>query len=227
MLRLAVRHDPDVRGDPGVVEELGREGDDGLQPVVFDDPPADLALPRAGVPGEERGPVEDDGDAAASLRTTLWVFHLRDHVLQEEQCSVRRAGRAGREPPVRVAGLVLDVALLLLPRHPEGWIRQHEVEPRPPELILRKRRPEPDVARVLARHQEVRLGDGVRLVVDLLPEHEHVHVRLGLLDVLLRNRQHPPGSEMRSQMGQRPRLSRFEVRRMGVTLAMGHERYLV
>ena len=46
-LRLAVGHDPEVGGDAGVVEELVGQGDDGLQPVVLDDPAADLGLARA------------------------------------------------------------------------------------------------------------------------------------------------------------------------------------
>ena len=52
--RLAVGHDPEVGGDPGVVEELVGQGDDGFEPVVLDDPAADLGLARASSAGEER-----------------------------------------------------------------------------------------------------------------------------------------------------------------------------
>ena len=41
--RLAVGQDPEVRGDAGVVEELVGQGDDALQPVVLQDPPADAS----------------------------------------------------------------------------------------------------------------------------------------------------------------------------------------
>jgi hypothetical protein len=41
---LAVGDDPDVGADAGVVEHLLRQGDDGLQPVVLDDPLTDVAL---------------------------------------------------------------------------------------------------------------------------------------------------------------------------------------
>ena len=63
--RLAVAEQPDVGGDAGVVEDVERQGDDRLQPVVFDDPAADVALALAGVAGEEGAAVVDLGDAAA------------------------------------------------------------------------------------------------------------------------------------------------------------------
>ena len=68
VLGLTVRHDPDVGVDAGVVEELVGQRDDGFEPVVLDDPAADLALARAGAAREERRAVEDDGDARAALR---------------------------------------------------------------------------------------------------------------------------------------------------------------
>ena len=65
VLGLAVGQHPDVGGDAGVVEHVERQGDDGLQPVVLDDPAADVALALAGVAGEERRAVVHLGDAAA------------------------------------------------------------------------------------------------------------------------------------------------------------------
>ena len=44
---------PDVGVDAGVVEELIGQGDDGVEPVVLDDPAADVALAATGVTGEE------------------------------------------------------------------------------------------------------------------------------------------------------------------------------
>src|SRR6266540_2211789 len=43
---LAIREDPEVGRDAGVVKELVRQSDDRLQPVVLDDPAPDLRLPR-------------------------------------------------------------------------------------------------------------------------------------------------------------------------------------
>ena len=57
VLRLAVGEHPDVGGDAGVVEHVERQRDDGLEPVVLDDPAADVALALAGVAGEEREPL--------------------------------------------------------------------------------------------------------------------------------------------------------------------------
>ena len=68
---LRLREHPDVGGDAGVVEHVERQGDDGLQPVVLDDPAADVALALAGVAGEERRAVVHLGDAAAELRAVL------------------------------------------------------------------------------------------------------------------------------------------------------------
>ena len=49
---LPVRDDPDVGPDAGVVEHLLGQGDDGFEPVVLDDPLADVAFAGAGAAGE-------------------------------------------------------------------------------------------------------------------------------------------------------------------------------
>ena len=94
-LLLAVREDPDVGRDAGVVEELVGQGDHGLEPVVLDDPAADVALALAGVAGEERAAVVHLGDAAAERRSPL---HLREHVGEEQHLAVARAGDVRRLP---------------------------------------------------------------------------------------------------------------------------------
>ncbi len=86
---LAVGEHPDVGGDAGVVEHVERQGDDRLQPVVLDDPAADVALALAGVAGEQRRAVVHLGDAAAERRVLL---HLADHVDQEEELAVAGTG---------------------------------------------------------------------------------------------------------------------------------------
>ena len=71
---LPVGQDPEVRGDAGVVEELVRQRDDALQPVVLQDPAPDLRLARPGRPGEQRRAVEDDRQPAALVldRAPSW-----------------------------------------------------------------------------------------------------------------------------------------------------------
>src|SRR5205823_14186322 len=69
--RLVVREHPYVGADAGVVEELVRQRDDGLQPVVLDDPPANLALARARVAGEQRRAVEDRSEEHTSELQSL------------------------------------------------------------------------------------------------------------------------------------------------------------
>jgi hypothetical protein len=44
VLRLAVGKHPYVGGDAGAVEEIERQGDDGFEPIVLDNPAADVAL---------------------------------------------------------------------------------------------------------------------------------------------------------------------------------------
>jgi hypothetical protein len=92
---LPVAQDPDVGGDAGVVEELLGEGDEGLEPVVLQDPAADLALAAAGVAGEQGRAVHDDGDPGAALLRRL---HVVEHVLEEEELPVADPGRARLEP---------------------------------------------------------------------------------------------------------------------------------
>ena len=86
---LAVGQHPDIGGDAGVVEHVERQGDDGFQPVVLDDPAPHVALALAGVASEQRRAVVNLGDAAAERRV---VLHLREHVRQEQHLPVARPG---------------------------------------------------------------------------------------------------------------------------------------
>ena len=54
MLGLAIGDYPNVGRNPSVVEHVERQRNNRLQPVVLDDPAADVALALAGVAGEER-----------------------------------------------------------------------------------------------------------------------------------------------------------------------------
>ena len=67
MFLFAIGEHPDIGGNASVVEQLLRQGDDGLQPVILDDPAADFAFPAASIAGEERRAVEDYSDAAAAV----------------------------------------------------------------------------------------------------------------------------------------------------------------
>ncbi len=85
MRGLAVGEHPDVGGDAGVVEHVERQGDDGLQPVVLDDPTADVALALPGVAGEERTAIVHLGDAAAERGILL---HLGELVREEKHLAI-------------------------------------------------------------------------------------------------------------------------------------------
>jgi len=53
-LGLAVGDQPQISVNTSVVEQLVRQRDDRVEPVVFDDPTADIAFAGAGVTGEKR-----------------------------------------------------------------------------------------------------------------------------------------------------------------------------
>ena len=133
VLGLAVGEHPDVGGDAGVVEHVERQRDDGFEPVVLDEPAADVALALAGIAGEQRRAVVDLGDAAAERRV---VVHLRRHVGEEEHLPVAGAGDEGEllavvhDLEARVAHAVLAAHRfeVLLPALAVGRIGEHEVE---------------------------------------------------------------------------------------------------
>src|SRR5262249_38703086 len=83
---LAVGNNPDVGANASVVEHLLRQGDDGFEPVVLNDPLADVALAGAGATGEEWRATEDNSQTRAVLVLVgQHGLELADHVLQEEQ----------------------------------------------------------------------------------------------------------------------------------------------
>ncbi len=179
VLWLAIGEHPDVGGDAGVVEEIERQGDDGLQPVVLDDPAADVALALPGIAGEEGRAIVHLGDAAAQRGV---VLHLAEHVGQEEHLAI--AG-AGEEREIRLVGVLDDEARVsdvlfsahalevAFPAFPVGWVGEHEVELAGAEGVVGKRAvlgAADDVIGgiAIAFEQEVGLADGVGLGVDFL-----------------------------------------------------------
>jgi hypothetical protein len=103
---------------------------------------------------------------------------------------------------------VLDVLLLLLPFHAEGWISQHVVEgaPFPPglavEAVLREGVAEDDVVGVFALDEHVGLADRPGLVVPVLAEEMRIGVGVEVADVALR-------CDSGSWAGRRPSLADY------------------
>jgi len=178
---LPVRQHPYVGGDAGVVEDVERQGDDGLQPVVLDDPSPDVALTLPGVSGEQGTSVVDLGDPASERRVPL---HLGELVRQEEHLAVAAAGDEGvlrvvavldQEPGIAHVLLAAHAREVRLPALAVGRVGEHEVELAGREGVVRERgmlRPADDVVggRALTLEQQVSLADGVGLGVDLLAE---------------------------------------------------------
>ena len=230
--RLAVAEHPDIGRDAGVVEHVERQGDDGLQPVVLDDPAADVALALSGVAGEERTAVVHLGDAAAQPRVPL---HLAQHVGQKHHLAVAGAGdeRVVRvavvlheEAQVREARLAPHALQISLPALAVGRIGEHEVELAGGEGVVGQGGPEPHVVRLdaFALEDQVGLADGVGLRVDLLA----VEVDRDLLAALagelrqrlLSDREHPAGAAgaVVDQVG--PRLATWSATGMKISRAM-------
>ena len=96
---LFVPQQPDVGEDAGVVEKLVGQHDDGVEPVVLQNPAADFALARAAVAIGERRAVEDDGDAAAALlrRASSWPAWFAGRAARRRSRAASRPG-SGSSP---------------------------------------------------------------------------------------------------------------------------------
>ena len=175
--RFAVRHEPDVGEDAGVVEELIGQRHDGVQPVVFDDPAANVGPSRSRFARKEWGAVEDDGDFGAGLVLVplLVGMHLGNHMLQKEKRSVIDGREPCAEPARKAHGLVLPVG-----QHPSGPSIRHRKVDWPsgsgsclrfeavPGLAVAESVAEDDVGGVFVLDQHVRATDGPGLVVVFL-----------------------------------------------------------
>ena len=193
LLFLPVRQNPDVGGNAGVVEKLVGQGDNRLQPVVLDDPLADVGFAAPGVARKQRRAVEDDAQTGSAF---IDGPHLRNHVLEKEQ----RAVVDPRESCAEASGIAEllrfapDEFLLLLPFDAKRRIREHVVEAILPEAVVHERAAELDVVHVLALDEHVGTAGGIRLVVQILPiEHRH-GVAVEGADVFLGNGEHAAGS---------------------------------
>ena len=91
------------------------------------------------------------------------------------------ARRAGMETPVRVVGFVLDEVFFLFPAHTKRRVAQHIAEPLAFEFVLRETVALANILGILAHDQHIRFGDGVGLLVEFLPVHDHFHIRVDFI----------------------------------------------
>ena len=70
--------EPNIGEDAGVVEKLVRQGDDGVEPVVLDDPASDIGRAGTGIAAEQGRAIEDDGDlgSLAALSGGGFIFEI-------------------------------------------------------------------------------------------------------------------------------------------------------
>ena len=164
--RLAIGEEPDIGLDAGIVEEVGRQSDDRLDPVMLQHPAPDLALAAAGTACKERRAIHDNADARAGLVIT----HLGNHVLQEEKLAVGDARRASTKAAImaHLLGLSLDRLAIFLPVDAIGRIADHVVEFAAPVGVIGEGVAEGDLVRIMAGHQHVGTADREGFGVDFL-----------------------------------------------------------
>jgi hypothetical protein len=160
----------------GIVEDVERQSDDRLQPVVLDDPAADITLARSGFAREQGRSVMDVGDPRAERR----ILHLGQLVDQEQQLAVRDTRQQAQPIVITGQAIVLDNEARIvrgglaahlgevdLPGCPERRVGHHEVELKrvPAVRIGGQGRAEGDIAGLLALalEQQVGLANGVGL----------------------------------------------------------------
>ena len=166
-----------------VVEQVGRQGDDRLQPVVLQNPAADLRFARASAAVEQRRAGQHDTNTATAQ---LKRFALGQQVHQEQQRTIAHARQTGTEASGEALLAVLSLHLLLhvLPLHAERRVGQAVVELLMGQVIVRQSIAELDVAGVVALDQLVRYGDGIGLRVQLLGVRHQAGIGVPLVDLL-------------------------------------------
>src|SRR5699024_2644664 len=99
---LAVGNQPDIGEDAGVVEELIGQRDDGIEPVVLDNPAANIRWTGTSITRKQRRTVKDNGDFGANgILIPFFVgVHLGDHVLQKQQGAIVDGGQTGSEKQI-------------------------------------------------------------------------------------------------------------------------------
>ena len=132
--RLAVGQHPDIGRDAGVVEHVERQGDDGFQPVVLDDPAPDIAFALPASPVNSDEPL---CTSAMRLPSGVSCFIFESMFARNSICpSLDRVTRLYSGSPACSitkrgslhAALAAHALLIALPALAVRRIRQHEIE---------------------------------------------------------------------------------------------------
>jgi hypothetical protein len=190
---LAVAQNPEVGLDAGVVEELLGQADDGVEPVVLQNPAADFALAAAGLAGEQGRAVEHDADVARRVGV-----HVGQHVQEEEELAVGDARQSCAEATViATLRLFLDFSAVNLPFRAVGRIGELEIEAARGVGVLRERGAEGDVVGVAPggiEQEHFGAADGPRLRIQFLTEEGKLGGGIARLDLLAGDGQHAAGA---------------------------------
>ena len=197
---LPVGHEPDVGVDTGIVEKLVRQSDDGVQPVIFDDPAPDVGRAGPGIPAKERRTVEDDGDLGTLAPILRRGMALGEHLLQKQQRTVvdRRQARAETPREAEFTVLPLDNGLLVLPLDAEGRIGEHVMEALVGMAVLglavTERVAPDDVVGFSALDEHIGTANRPAFVVVLLSEQAEIGAGVLAPNVFLGDGEHSAGA---------------------------------
>ena len=169
--RFPVADNPDISADAGVVKHIGRQADDGLDQVVFQNVAADFALAAARAAGEQRRAIEHDAEPAAAV---LGRTHLGNQMQQKQERAIADARQAGTEPAIEslLGKFLADDGFDFFPFHAERRIGEAVVKSFPMQTIGGKRVAENNVGDVLPLDEHVGLANGVGFWIQLLPIHD-------------------------------------------------------
>ena len=184
VVRLVLGQHPDIGADARVHELVGGELDDGVQPIVFQNVLPDIGRAAAGVPGEQRGAVLDNGHFAV-------LGQLGQAVQQKKLLPVADLRQPGGEAPqFTQRRLRLHGFLLPLPVDTEWRIGDAVLEGEALELVVGEGVAEPHIVGVATPDHHVGLGDGVGGRVQLLPKACHLNLRIEVVDAFLHAGEH-------------------------------------
>ena len=188
LLGLAFGNDPDIGGNTGVIEQVVRQLDNGLQPVVLQQIATDLTLAASGIPLKQRRTVLDDGHTA--------VFLQLGHSIEHEQhlsVALRRQSRRKASGLTQLV-LCLDMLLGCLPVDAKGRIGYDIVELVTLELVIAQRIAQTHIVGIAALDQHIGLGDAIGLRIELLTVAGDLRLGINLAEPLIQTGQHLAGA---------------------------------
>ena len=175
---LVAGQNEDINADVGVIEKLGRQGNNGLNQIFLQHPAPDLALTAGGSAREKRRAIGND------RCTPVFLVQLVDGVLHEQQLGVAGSRQTMLKPSALLVFLT-DVLLLSFrcifasPGCTKRRIHNHQ-----PHFLIREAVRfqgvglliTHDVFHILPFDEHICQANGVGFGVDFLSKQAHIHI---------------------------------------------------